>query len=128
MNRKIVIAVILLISHFGFYVLGSMVNRQVMLSSFSKEFKQADAEAILGRYDEYKYIALGIKEGKYNKAKCAAELGASAMYDDLKSCVTDQDCRVVIEQKLHEVAPEVFGDAPLKFSYINSKDGIKSCE
>lgn len=127
MKRKFAIAVILLLSHFIFYVLGSVINRQIMLSSFAKEFKQADAEATLGRYDEYKYIALNVSEGKYDKVKCAAELGASAMFDDLKSCVADQDCRIVIEQRLHEAAPEVLGEAPVKFSYVKSKDGIKSC-
>lgn len=128
MKRKLGITVILLLSHFVFYMLGSVINRQIMIESFSKEFKRAEVETDLGRYSEYKYMILNIYDKKFDTVKCAAELGASAMYDDLKSCIAEQDCRGAIEKKLHETAPEVLGEIPLKFSYVKSKNGIKSCE
>jgi hypothetical protein len=77
---------------------------------------------------EYRDIALNIKAGRYDSAKCAAELGASAMYDDLKSCLANQDCRAAVEQEMRKAAPEVLGEAPLKFTYLKSKDRVRSCE
>lgn len=128
LKLKIALAAILLLSHLAFYILGSVVNRQVMLSSLSKEFNRTNANVNLGRYTEYRDIALVIKASRYDKAKCSVELGASAMYDDLKSCLTNQNCRGAIEQKMRAAAPEILGEAPLKFTYIKSKDGVKSCE
>lgn len=127
-KRKIALAAILLTSHLAAYILGSIVNRQVMLSSISNEFKQANAHVNLGRYMEYRDIALDIKAGRYDSAKCAAELGASATYDDLKSCLASQDCRAAVEQEIHKAAPEVLGESPLKFTYLKSKDRVRSCE
>ncbi len=128
LKRKIALVVILLLSHSAVYVLGSFINRQAMLSALSAQFNRTNASLNLGRYTEYRDIALDVKAGKYNNAKCSAELGASAMYDDLKSCLANQGCKGAIEQKIREAAPEILGEAPLKFTYLKSKDGIKSCE
>lgn len=127
-KRKITLVAILVISHLTFYVLGSVINRQVMLHALSEQFNQTNASLNLGRYTEYRDIALAIRMGKYDNAKCSAELGASAMYDDLKSCLANPNCRAVIERETRKVAPEVLGEAPLKFTYLRSKDGIRSCK
>lgn len=127
-KRRVALVVFLLISHLAAYVLGSVINRQVMLRSLSKEFNKENAIVNLGRYTEYRDIALDIKANHYDKAKCSAELGASAMYDDLKSCLANQDCRAAIEKRTREIAPEVLGESPLKFTYLKSKDRVKTCE
>ena len=77
---------------------------------------------------DYRDLALAIKTGKYDYAVCDAELGASGRLDYLKACLADHDCRSSVEQHLRKVAPEVLGEAPLKFTYIASKNGIRSCE
>ena len=128
LKRKIALVAILLLSHSTVYVLGSFINRQIMLSALLEQLNRTNASLTLGRYTEYRDIALNIKAAKYDNAKCSAELGASAMYDDLKFCLADQRCKVSVEQKIREAAPEVLGEAPLKFTYLKSKDGIKSCE
>lgn len=128
MSRKVFFVAVLITSCFVSYILGSVINRKIMLSSFSEQFNRANATVNLGRYSEYRDIAVDIQERRYEDAKCFAELGASAMYDDLKSCLASKDCGEAVKQKIHEVAPEVLGETPLKFSYIKSKNGIKSCK
>ena len=50
------------------------------------------------------------------------------MYDDLKSCFSDNDCKDEFAKKVRDVAPEILDEAPLEFSYSDIKDGIRSCE
>ena len=119
---------ILTFSHSVFYFIGSVVNRQVMLNSSSVEFKKINSKVNLGRYIEYRDIALQIKSESYDSATCAAELGASSMYDDLKSCFANNNCEGEFAKKVQNVAPEVLGEAPLVFVYRDIKNGIKSCE
>lgn len=128
MKKKIVLAVVLIVSHVVLYVLGAVINRHMMLHAFAVEERNANAAVDLGLYLDYRYTALAIKERRYESGLCAAQLGASGRYDDLKSCLADQDCRPTIEQRLRERAPEVLGEAPLKFTYIAAKDRIRSCE
>ena len=82
----------------------------------------------LGRYVEYRYIAAQIKSENYSRAICSSELGASSMYDDLKTCFVDNDCNGEFEKKVRDVAPEIFGEAPLEFKYRDKINGIRSCE
>jgi hypothetical protein len=105
-----------------------VINRKVMLSAVAKEYKQAEANVYVGHYLEFRDIARHINASRYDKAKCAAELVASFKYDDLKSCLDDQECKIVVEQEVLEITPEVLGKAPLGFTYIKSKQGVKSCE
>lgn len=128
LKGKVTLVAILLLSHSAVYVLGSSINRQGMLSGLSQEFNRSNASLNLGRYTEYRDIALDIKASKYEIATCSAELGASAMYDDLKSCLANQGCKDAVEPKLREVAPEVLGEAPLRFTYLKGKDGIRLCK
>ena len=128
MKRKAALAVILILSHFAFYVLGATINRHTMLSAFAREYEKAQATVNVGLYTDYRYIALAIKAKQYENALCNAQLGASVRYDDLKACLASQDCKIVVEEDLRRDAPEVLGQAPLGFRYIKSKDGIKSCD
>ena len=128
MKRKVALAAILILSHFAFYVLGATINRHTMLSAFAHEYDKAQAVVNVGLYMDYRYIALSIKAKRYEDALCSAQLGASVRYDDLKECLASQDCKVAVEEDLRKDAPEVLGQAPLGFTYIKSKDGIKSCD
>ncbi|MHB8624413.1 MAG: hypothetical protein ACYC9J_15265 [Sulfuricaulis sp.] len=125
MKRKIVLIVILILSHFVFYVLGAIVNRHNMLSAFTREYTNAQSGDDLGSYINYRYIALAIKARQYENALCNAELNASNRYDDLKACMADEACKTAIEEEVQKLAPEVLGKAPLQFTYIPRKDGIR---
>ncbi len=127
-KKKIVSAAVLIVSHVAIFILGGIVSQHTMLKAFAIEVKKANADVSLGLYSSYRYIALTVKAREYEKALCAAELSASDRYDDLKACLANQDCRPAIEQHLRENAPEVLGEAPLKFTYIAAKDGIRSCD
>jgi len=127
-KKKVVIALLLLVSHSTFYILGSIINRNVMLGLMTNRIEEDIAKITLGRYVEDRQIVLDIKGGNAGKAKCMAELFASNMYDDLKSCLGKQNCRSAMEQKIHQFAPEVLGEVAMPFTYIESKNGIRSCE
>jgi len=128
MKRMIALAVVLITSHLVFFVLGEIHNRRAMFSTFAIQDRRTSGAVDLGLYLEYRDIALDILAKEDDKALCAAQLGASGRYDDLKACLASQDCRIAIEQRVRERAPEVLGEAPLKFTYIAAKDGIRSCE
>ncbi len=82
----------------------------------------------LGRYIEYKDIAIQIKSGNYDSALCSSELGASSMYDDLKTCFADNECKDdKFENKVRDVAPEILNKVPLEFNYRGIKGGVRSC-
>lgn len=127
-TRKVALAAVLIMSHVAFFVVGGIINRRAMLHAFAIEVTKANASVDLGLYMDHRYTAQAIKEKRYESALCAAQLGASTRYDDLKACLTNKDCRSTIEQDLRKDAPEVLGEAPLKFTYIKVKDGIRSCE
>lgn len=127
-KRKVVLAAVLIVSHVAFFIVGGIASQRTMLKAFAIEVKKANAEVSLGLYMDHRYTALAIKEKRYENALCAAQLGASTRYDDLKACLANEDCRPTIEQELRKDAPEVLGEAPLKFTYIAAKDGIRSCE
>ena len=125
MKRIVALVVILILSHFAFYVLGSIVNRHMMLNAFAREYTSTRAGADLGLYMDYRYIATAIKAKQFGNALCNAELNASEQYDKLKACMDREACKNVIEEEVQKVAPEVLGKAPLKFTYIQRKDGIR---
>lgn len=98
------------------------------MKHFFEEAERADAHVLLGHYTGYRDIAVAIKEGKSDQAKCIAELSASAMFDSLKACVADTNCSRSIEQKIRKSAPEVLGESTLPFAYISTEGGIKVCK
>lgn len=127
MKTKLVLIGVLIVSHVAFFVLGGIVNRHMMLNAFATEVKNANAAVDLGLYLEYRDIALAITAKEYENALCAAQLGASGRYDDLKTCLADQRCRFTVEQHLKDRAPEILGEAPLKFAYIEARNGVRPC-
>ena len=128
-NKKKIIVIVLVMSHGVAYVLGSIINREKILSEISKEFERANAEVNLGRYMEYRDIIVSVNDKEYGKAKCYAQLGASAMYDDLKSCVAEADCGNSIMRKINDNAPEILDDGTLNFTYLErNKNGIRLCK
>ncbi len=78
MNRwqKAAVALTMLAMFLGGFVWGTLSNRQQMLSFVSKQFKQATARTNLGRYVEYKEIAVNVSTEKYARALCLGDLGA----------------------------------------------------
>ena len=99
-----------------------------MLNSLKIEFKKSLSMLNLGRYVQYRDIVTQIKSGNYSRAMCSSELGASLMYDELKTCFIDNNCNGEFEKKVRDVAPEVFGEAPLEFKYRDEENGVRSCK
>ena len=110
-RKRIVWAVVLLISHVGVFVGGSVISRHVTTDYFFTEIKKGNARVVLGHYTIYRDIAANIKERKYDEAKYSAELVAGAMFDSLKECLADHECRDVIEKEVRKNAPEILGEA-----------------
>ena|ERR1700730_1284290 len=127
MKKRLVLVVVLVISHLLFLVGGTIAGRHTALKYFVTETEKADARVTLGHYAVYRDIAVDIKAGKYDKAKCRAELGASSMFDEVKACVANKNCGPSVEKEARQSAPEVLGQGPLAFGYIASKNGIRQC-
>ena len=127
LKKKIVWVVVLLISHVGIFAGGLVIGGHVTTDHVFSEFKKVNAPVVLGHYTIYRDIAVNLKGSKYDEAKCSAELGVSSMFDDLKACLANHECRDVIEGKVRKSAPEVLGEAPLEFVYWKSEGKIRSC-
>ena len=128
MKNKIVWTVVLLISHTLFFVGGDIRGKYLAAHYVRMDFEMADAAVVLGQYSVARDIAVNIKAGKYDDAKCSADLEASSKLDDLKSCLSKQKCRLSIEKRTQEIAPEALSQIPLKFDYKKSENGIRRCD
>jgi hypothetical protein len=127
MKRKIAWAVVLVISHLLVLVMGFITANRASLNRFVRETETIDAQVTLGHYTIYRDIAIDLKAGRYDRIKCSAELAASSMLDDIKTCLASQACKSAIEKTAKASAPEVLGEAPLQFAYIESKGGLRHC-
>jgi len=126
-KKALKIGLILAITHASFYMLGSVINRKQMLHLLALDFDKTNASVNLGRYVEYRDIAAAIKAGDLSRAICISELGENAMYNDIKSCLANQGCSIVIKENIREAAPEILDQTPLKFDHIKRKGNIISC-
>jgi len=127
LKKKIGWAVLLVVSHILILIGGSVIGRHDAIDDLFGQAEKADAQVALGRYTIYRDMAKDIKTGRYERAQCSARLGASSMYDNVKTCLAKSECRDSIEKKAHEVAPELLGEVPLEFEYLESKNGIRHC-
>ena len=129
-KRKILLGIVLLISHLMLFSLGSSLTQKSMNRSFRNELWKSNAELNLGRYVEYRDISLDIKAGKYDYANCPADLGASELYEKLQSCLKSQECKLTLDKlDARKIAPELFDKTPTGFKYYAiNKEGIRSCE
>ena len=128
MKRIILLSVLLGITHLLVFGIGSAFGERTALKDFTTQTEKADAQVSLGHYTVYRDIAVSIKNNRYERAKCSAQLTASAFLDDVKRCVANSACRGSIETEAHKLAPEVLGQAPLSFDYIGSKGGVRTCD
>jgi hypothetical protein len=109
MKKKNILWVLLfLITHALFFVGGSMRGRQITLLSLEQEFENSNSQITLSHYSEYRDIALDIQAAKYSRAKCDAELMATAMFDGLANCLESENCKRNLSKKAREFAPEVW--------------------
>jgi hypothetical protein len=120
-KKKIVLWVLLLaITHLFCFVGGSMRSRQITLENLAQGLEQADAHVELSHYVSYRDIALDIKSSKKDRAMCEAKMAATSMFDVLQHCLANSACRINIEKKAQEFAPELLGDKPLPIERITS--------
>ncbi len=112
--KKIVLwTTVLLVTHALFFVGGAMRGKYTAKISFEQTFESANAHVVLAHYSSYRDIALGIKSPQDIKAKCVAELMATAMSDGVKSCLANDECKRGISNAAREFAPEMLGERSL---------------
>lgn len=126
--KRTALAAVLVGSHLATFILGWGVNRHVLMQRIASEDLISGAEVDLGLYMDYRDTAIAIIEKRLESALCAAQLGASGRYDDIKHCLADSRCKASVEQRVREHAPELLGEVPLKFEYIEARNGVRSCE
>lgn len=126
-KNKYLQALLLIISLLGVFFGGAVFGGRVSDSYLAKKFNEANMPVILSHYKSYRNIARAIELQNHDMAKCHAQLGASVMFDALRACVDDINCKNIIEKRIREDAPEVEGKLPMGFEYMQTKKGIKSC-
>lgn len=127
MKKQILFAVVLFASHAIVFFGGTVLGKESTTNGFLAATRLADAEVILGHYSTYRDISVEIGSGEYRRAKCNADLGASAMFDGLRDCLLDTRCATRLQQIALSVAPEILGDGPMPFDYASTKNGRKDC-
>jgi hypothetical protein len=128
-NKKILWGVLGVFALLAAYSFGYQYGHKTTLRSFVKQYKDSEIIVGYGRYIDYRNISTDISKGKYDYAKCAADLGASDLYDELLTCLSDKNCSKLIDkEKEYKIAPELFDKKPLGFKYYAVKGGIRSCD
>jgi hypothetical protein len=128
MKTKITLIVTLVVSHVAVFLAGVIIERKLAFSYFVRETNAAAASVSFGHYINYRNIAVDVKAAKYDNALCQAQLTASSFLDELRACAADATCKVSLQKEARQLAPEVFGGAPVPFTYIESKNGIRRCD
>lgn len=127
--RKIIIwIVILIVSHAATFFGGSVVGGRISRQYLSQEFEKANAPIMLSHYVIFRDIAKNIKAGKNDIAKCSAELGASSNLDDIRACLSTNQCKESVEKEVGQLAPEITSGAPLSFDYKQRDGAVRLCE
>ncbi|WP_275100414.1 hypothetical protein [Sedimenticola hydrogenitrophicus] len=127
MHKKTFVIIIILISNIAVLIVGMFIGRKSIEDNVFKQYNKVKYQVMLGHYTTYRDIAVNVREGNYQLAKCNAELTASALLDSLETCINDRGCKAFIEQQVKEHAPEVMDKNMLKFDYIQTIDDIKKC-
>lgn len=127
-NKVLMWIAVLMVSHAIFFAAGAITGRRVTMNHLLSNFEKVNAQLMLGHYTTYRNIALGAQIGNYDLIVCYADLNASTYYDSLKACVENGPCNGATIKEIREVAPEVLGEAPLKFNYIKSNGGFRRCK
>ena len=128
MRRRLIWVFVLLASHLLFFIGGAALGRHNAFTDFIRQTERADAKVMFGHYTVYRDIAVDIGTKRYDRAKCNAELIASSLLDDARACIDKPECKSAVEDDARKVAPEVIGQAPVRFSYIAARGGVRSCE
>jgi len=118
MKKTAIWIALLAVTHTFFFAACAAFGRHNALTDFVRQTKNADAQVNLGVYTVYRDIAIAIAGGRYDRAKCQAEVMASSMLDDIKRCVAESGCRSVIGASVQKIAPEALGQVPLPFKYL----------
>ena len=127
MPKRAIWIVVLVISCALFYFVGTYNGRRIAMDHVSIATQNANAEVALGEYTIYRDIVANIKAGKTDTAICSAALEASSSFDEIKSCLANEQCKHSILKKTREVAPEVLDGTSLKFDYIKLENGFRRC-
>lgn len=126
---KFTIILLWLASLIAIYLFGYYQGHIKTFNNFVKQFEASEIEVGYGRYIGYKNISANIEQNEIDKAKCRADLNASALYDELKICFSKNECKKLFdEEKEFEVSPELFEGKPKSFKYYPVINGIRSCK
>lgn len=115
-RKKIVLSIVLVVTHLGVFLVGSTIGAMNGKKAYSIASFRENEHVLLSNYVYYRDIALGIKSGDVNRARCLAELNASVAIDGLHYCLADSGCADQLTQNARKLAPEVLGEAPLPFT------------
>lgn len=127
MKKQVLFVIALCVSHTIIFFGGIVLGKQRASHEILAATQLTDAEVILGHYSIYRDISAEIGSAKFDKAKCNADLGASAMFDGVKGCLSDANCRAGLQQMALTIAPEILGDGTIPFDYVSTKNGRKEC-
>lgn len=78
----------------------------------------------IARYDTAAAISSDIRDGKLYKAKCRADLIASAFFRDVRQCLAQEPCRSGIQDRVAKEVPEVLRNDRSRFVYY---ENLESC-
>lgn len=127
MKMKIVWVGILLVSNALFFWGGLVMGRTTTSKVYDQLVEYGEAITAVANYRAYRDIALGIKESRYDAARCRAEFAANWNLSIAKPCLADLGCRKELEYTVRKDAPEVLGEAavPIELRTECPYDGVR---
>ena len=128
MRKKIVVIGLLFITHLLVLFCGLFFGGKVSDAYIHQKFENVNAEIHLAHYVLFRDFSKSLKSGQLDKPKCSADLGASSNFDTIKSCLKNEQCRILIADQVAAQAPEINENGSLPFTYLPVKEGRRYCQ
>ena len=116
------------ISFAAIFIVGFLVGRSSALNDISKLFKAEKASLLPGEYISYVYISEKIRDGRYESAKCLADLRASSAFDQISECIKNDLCVEHLNESFLSRRSEFIENNNLPFVYYPESEGVRECE
>ena len=104
---------VLLVLLLGAYLLGFGFGVREAASRAQVCVEWPSAKLALGQYVISRDIAIGLKNGEFDRVLCKSRLIGSSALDDVRACLAKPECRAKLVGEVEVVAPEILSGSQI---------------
>ncbi len=117
--NKILLTIIALTITLGGFTLGRSVGENAAGLKFERINLHLSKLNAVGAYSTYAGISSSISEGDPDYAKCIADSYASVHFKNIRTCLTQTECRNIIFEDVKKSNPELLDENKSFTNYEN---------